>query len=187
MPTEKENFWNNLKKWKHLFKGQRPLHWNKSYLENDWCGDCRLCCGPQGTDEPFPMALLPAQMPPGYREHFYLLNDNTAYLAEKGCRSDSACGCVLERSERPVACGLFPFVLANGRLYLYINCPASLFTPLAWFYETGREIAKMLLNFSLEDLRHLSLSLSPEILSLKYVDLHIDIFNDEAKCAQFGN
>lgn len=185
MPNEQSGLWNYLDKWKKIFKEKRPLHWRGSWLDNAWCGECRFCCGPQGTDKPFPMPLLDSQMQPGYKEHFYFLNDSTAYLAEKGCRSDSVNGCVLKREERPVACGLFPIVMANGHLYLYLNCPAALFVPLAWFYETAMEIANWLLGFSLEDLRHLSLELDCDTLSKKYVDLHIQIFNDAGKSKPF--
>lgn len=185
LPAERDDFWDYFERWKNIFKDGRPLEWQDEWLENAWCGECRFCCGPQGTDKAFPMALLPAQMQPGYREHFYLLNDNTAFLAGQGCRSDSATGCVLKRKERPVACGLFPIVLANGKLYLYISCPATLFLPLARFYEIGRKAANMLLRYSLEELRHLSLELDLETLSAKYVDLHIDIFNKKGKCQPF--
>lgn len=183
MPAEKDDFWNYLERWKEIFRDGRPLEWEGSWLDNAWCGECRFCCGPQGTDKPFPMPLLAEQMQPGYREHFYLLNDDTAYLAEKGCLAYSDAGCRLSRKERPVSCGLFPIVLANGRLYLYLSCPATLFVPLVRFYEIGRKAANMLLQFSFAELEHLSIDLPFETLSAKYVDLHLDIFNSKGKCS----
>lgn len=165
-----------LDKWATLFTGTEKLRWDNGRLDNDYCQKCRYCCGPQGDDEPFPMALLPKQIDANTRENFYMLNANTAFLGREGCKSLTAGGCGLPQQKRPVACGLFPLVLANGKIYLYKNCPASHYTPLEEMKEYARKAAAMLNNLSLEELRHISLDLSREILDKKYIDLEMDVF-----------
>lgn len=174
--------WAWFEKWKKIFRpNQHELTWKGNWLENGYCKDCRYCCGPQDTTTPWPMAILPGQMRPNLEDDFYLLNFNTAYLAEKGCKSDTASGCRLSLAEKPVACGLFPLVLANGKIYLYQNCPAVLFTPPARFYGLALEAAKMLNNYELEDLRHISLDFDPETLADHFIDLHVRIFDENGK------
>ncbi len=180
MGVDQEQFWKYFNKWQPLFAETRTLLWRGEWLDNPYCPDCRYCCGPQDSDTPFPMGLLPWQLRPNLADDFYLLNGDTAYLAAKGCKSDGPCGCKLERIKRPVACGLFPLVLANGALYLYKTCPAVLAVPLYRFFELGRDAAIYLHNFSDAELRHIALNLSLETLAANYIDLEIRLFAADA-------
>ncbi len=45
--------------WRALFPCRRALRWRGTWLQNEYCRDCQCCCGPQDSNEPFPMALLP--------------------------------------------------------------------------------------------------------------------------------
>lgn len=181
MITKKNGFWEYFEKWKYLFEENRFLKWNINWLENDFCKDCRYCCGPQDSADPFPMALLPAQLKPNIQKFFHMLNENTAYLGADGCKSHSETGCKLSETEKPVACGIFPIVLINGNLYLYQNCPAAIAIPLAQFAPFAMSVAKMLYAFSFEELKHISISLPCEVLAKKYIDLHITLFDGEGK------
>ena len=98
----------------------------------------------------------------------------------RGCRSCTSQGCRLPRPERPVACGLFPFVLNAGELYLYQICPASMFTPLAQMAELGREAAAWLANFSQREQEHIALNLPADVLTDRYIKLHISVYNPTA-------
>ena len=80
-----------------------------------------------------------------------------------------------------MACGLFPLVLVNGGLYLYKTCPAVLFSPLIRFADLGLEAARYLVGFSLEELRHISLTLPCETLARDYIDLRISLFDADGK------
>lgn len=182
---ENSQFWRHFEKWRPLFNNPRYIAWNENWLENHWCGDCGYCCGPQGDDEPFPMALLPEQTGLDNKNDFYMLNENTAYIGSEGCKSGSETGCRLSREKKPIACGLFPLVLANGRLYLYQGCPASLGIPLAFFEKVAIKAAAMLNEFSEKELRHISINLPCETLSSKYIDLHISLFDDSGKDLRF--
>ncbi len=113
------------------------------------------------------MALLPGQISGRTPDDFYLLNKNTACLGKEGCKSETGKGCRLPRELRPVACGLFPIVLANGRLYLYKTCPAVVFNTLDELAMLAEKAAGWLANFPLDELRHLSLNLSSEKVSAK--------------------
>lgn len=171
--------WKRIERW-DLGKSASIL-WEKNWLKNGWCADCRYCCGPQGSDAPFPMALLPSQTGPDNERDFYMLAPGVAAIGAKGCKSDTDHGCRLPLEKKPVACGLFPLVLANGRLYLYQNCPASLAIPLYEFMAAAREAAKMLDQFSLKALRHLSIELTDKVLAEKYINMHVLLFDENGK------
>lgn len=184
---EKNGFWDYVERWRKTFDGQSgTISWNKNWLENSWCGKCRFCCGPQDSDYPFPMALLPGQTGPATPNDFHLLDASTACLAKEGCKSDGPCGCRLPLEKKPIACGLFPIVLVNGCLYLYQNCPAVVFTPLAGFMEIAQKAADMLIGLPFDDLRHLSIWLCCDALAKSYIDLHIRIFSWHGKKLVFS-
>jgi Fe-S-cluster containining protein len=164
-----------LSLWRRRFPRRRALLWRDSWLQNGYCRDCRYCCGPQDNSEPFPMALLPRQMRPGLGEDFYLLAEDVAYIADRGCKANDGHGCRLVREKRPVACCLFPLVLANGGLYLYKTCPAVIFTPLADLFDAGRSAATWLANFSPAELSHISLNLQAQTLRERYIYLDIAV------------
>lgn len=167
--------WDNLTKWEKTFREPRALSWQPGLLANDYCRDCLLCCGPQGECEPFPMPLLPSQMRPGLENDFYLLDPLTPYIGAPGCKSETATGCRLPLAERPIACGLFPIVLANGGLYLYKMCPAVIFTPLSDLLQLASAAGQWLSQFDRQDRDRLSQKISPAILSEKYIDLGIKL------------
>lgn len=175
----KKGFWNYLEKWRGLFPRRRVLRWRGGWLQNGYCRDCRYCCGPQDSSEPFPMALLPRQLHEGMEEDFYMLDGHTAYIDGRGCKACTRTGCGLPREQRPVACGLFPFVLANGSLYAYKTCPAVLLTTPAELALLGLEAARWLAAFNLEDLRRLSLDIATPVLAEKYISLSIQVFDSE--------
>lgn len=181
MKVVEKGFWHYFGKWRNIFSRPAPIVARDGWLDNPYCADCRFCCGPQDSPEPFPMALSPAQIAAGAEKDFYMLDDSTACLGAKGCKACGEHGCKLPRARRPLACGIFPIVLANGGLYLYQNCPAVLFTPLEEFYRLGRQVAESLDRLSLEELRHISLDIPIRTLAEKYIDLHIRIFNEDKK------
>lgn len=179
------NFWKNYEKWKKGDGTGKKLEWQNNWLANAYCGDCRYCCGPQGEDKLFPMGLLDRQIDADTPKNFYLLDSHTAYLGARGCKALGERGCELSREKKPVACGLFPITLVNGRLYLYQQCPAVFFNPLAEFLDAAINAARFLADLSLEDLRRVSINLSVEILSRKYIDLHVKIFDEDGKNLSF--
>ncbi|MDR2744506.1 MAG: hypothetical protein LBB66_04835 [Desulfovibrio sp.] len=164
-----------LNLWRRSFPRRRKLLWRDIWLLNGYCRDCRYCCGPQDNPEPFPMALLPRQVRPDLGEDFYLFADDMAYIADRGCKAHGGRGCRLARERRPVACCLFPLVLANGGLYLYKTCPAVIFTPLADLFDAGRSAATWLAGFSPAELSHISLSLPAQTLAKRYIYLDIAV------------
>ncbi len=164
-----------LKRWRVVFPRRRSVAWRGSWLSNGYCSDCRLCCGPQEEAEPFPMKLLPHQLGPNLEQDFYLLDAETACLDNRGCRACTDYGCRLPRGRRPVACGLFPFVLNGDALMLYQRCPASLFTPLSRLESVGRKAAHWLSGFSPRDRTHIALNLPSTVLADRYIDLHIRV------------
>ncbi|MDR3358684.1 MAG: hypothetical protein LBN96_07550 [Desulfovibrio sp.] len=164
-----------LELWRRTFPRRRKLLWRDTWLRNGYCRDCRYCCGPQDDPTPFPMALLPGQLRPGLDEDFYLLAGDTAYIADRGCKARGDGGCRLTREKRPVACSLFPLVLANGGLYLYKICPAVIFTPLAELSALGRDAAAWLAGFRPAELRHVSLDLPARTLAERYIYLDIAV------------
>lgn len=181
MPTVQRGFWDYALNWERVFPQEKRLAWEKTWLENDYCKDCRFCCGPQDSDVPFPMPLLASQSEKGANDRFYLLDDKIAYLARPGCKSDSPSGCKLRICDKPLACGFFPIVFANGGLYLYQNCPAVIFTPLIRFMEFAKKIAQILIQYNIEELYHLSICLTLEKLASSYIDLHITLIKDGQK------
>ncbi|MDR1659339.1 MAG: hypothetical protein LBR94_03225 [Desulfovibrio sp.] len=170
-----------LNLWRRRFPRRRKLLWRDAWLQNGYCRDCRYCCGPQDNSEPFPMALLPWQTRPDLGEDFYLLAGDMAYIADRGCKARGGRGCRLARERRPVACCLFPLVLANGGLYLYKTCPAVIFTPLADLSDAGHSAAAWLTGFSPTELRHISLSLPAQILAERYIYLGIAVEQSVAR------
>lgn len=178
--TAENGFWANLIEWRKILSA--PVEWRDGWLQNGYCADCRLCCGPQGkNDPPFPMPLLPGQVNAHTSDDFYLLDETTPYIGPEGCKSASASGCRLAPEKKPVACGLFPLVLINGKIYLYQNCPAVLFTPLLHFLELAEKAAERLAEYPLEDLKRLSIFMPCETLAAKYIDLRITVFDDSGK------
>ncbi|MBQ9407294.1 MAG: hypothetical protein IJU37_11240 [Desulfovibrio sp.] len=167
-----------LQRWRAIFHRRRAVRWRGTWLENGYCADCRLCCGPQEEAEPFPMKLLPAQLGSHLEEDFYLLDATTACLDRRGCRSCTDTGCRLPRSRRPVACGLFPFVLNKNSLLLFARCPASFFTPLSHMELVGRDAARWLASLPREDRARIALDLPPATLADRYLNLHMRIPDD---------
>lgn len=183
MEREANGLWDYAERWQRIFTAIRELRWEGNWLANDYCRDCRFCCGKQDSDYPFPMPLLEKQKRPGLDQDFHLLDELTPFLDSRGCKSLGATGCKRKYEEKPIACGLFPIVLANGHLYLYQECPAVLYTPLARFLELGREAAQMLLELDFAELRRLSLWLMPDVLAESYISLHIRLFDRQGKSA----
>lgn len=180
-----KGFWDYVQRWREVFPDERELRWVNGWLENDYCRDCRFCCGPQDSAMPFPMALSPAQAKNNAADRFHLLDCRTACLIQSGCKSSGPHGCRLSLAEKPIACGLFPIVLANGGLYLYQNCPAVVMTPLIRFMDIANEAAQMLAQLTKEELRHISLWPTAEKLAVSYIDLHISIFDARGKKTLF--
>ena len=176
---ENSKFWDSFNSWENF--APKTIEWNNDWLKNGFCKECKLCCGPQGNDAPFPMALLPEQLTTDIEQKFYLLSPTVAYIGKEGCKSDSTSGCKLGIREKPVACNLFPVVIINGGLYLYQNCPAVLLLPLALFMNLGKKIANYLQKFTLDELMQLSINVDYKELAEKYIDLHIKIFNEQGK------
>ena len=121
--------WHYWQQWRQRFPLQRDVHFDQGILSNDYCRDCRYCCGPQDCATPFPMKLLPSQQHAHLERDFFLLAPDTACLDDRGCKSCGPEGCLLPRQRRPVACSLFPLVLLDTGLYLYKICPAVFFLP----------------------------------------------------------
>ena len=161
-----------LQLWRKRFSQPRAVRWHDGWLENDYCPDCRYCCGPQDSPEPYPMALLPEQLRPQNCEDFYMADSHTAYLDQRGCKACGSSGCRLERRWRPLACGLFPIVPASNGLYLYKTCPAVLLLPLALWLDLGLAVARHLQTLSPKSRQHISLCLTPEKLADSFISLH---------------
>ena len=181
MEKIENGFWDYVERWRKDFPDERKMRWENNWLENDYCAVCHFCCGPQDSSLPFPMGLLPRQCSPDAVKNFHLLDSYTACLLDSGCKSDSSHGCTLTLEEKPLACGLFPIVLANGGLWLYQHCPAVVFTPLIRFLDIARKVAALLNELTLEDLRHISLWFTAEKLASSYIDLRITIFDATGK------
>ena len=131
--------WHYWQQWRQRFPLQRDVHFDQGILSNEYCRDCRYCCGPQDCATPFPMKLLPSQQHAHLDRDFFLLAPDTACLDDRGCKSCGPEGCLLPRQRRPVACSLFPLVLLETGLYLYKICPAVLFLPLDRWLIMARE------------------------------------------------
>lgn len=181
MDMRKDGFWDYAGRWHGLFSEEKKLQWEGNWLENEFCSSCRFCCGHQDSDVPFPMPLQPAQSGRKAADKFHLLDFHTAYLARAGCKSDSINGCRLKAFEKPIACGLFPVVFANGHLYLYQNCPAVICTPLIRFMEFAKKAAEMLYQLSESELWHLSICLPLDTIARAYIDLRICLIDQQGK------
>ena len=96
--------WHYWQQWRQRFPLQRDVHFDQGILSNDYCRDCRYCCGPQDCATPFPMKLLPSQQHAHLERDFFLLAPDTACLDDRGCKSCGPEGCLLPRQRRPVAC-----------------------------------------------------------------------------------
>jgi hypothetical protein len=75
-----KGFWDYLSHWQKVFPRRHAINWREGWLQNGYCRDCRYCCGPQDSNELFPMGLLPEQLRPGLANDFYLLNRDTAFM-----------------------------------------------------------------------------------------------------------
>lgn len=180
MTDDHGDFQHYLEKWRRIFTKTRTVAWRGNWLENDYCVDCRYCCGPQGSDEPFPMALLPGQIEPDNGKNFYLADASTACIGSLGCKSHTDHGCRLELAKRPLACGLFPLVLANGRLYAYKICPATIFSSLDELESLGTMAATWLKGLGPDNLHKISITLDSETIARRYIDLEITIFDKDS-------
>lgn len=175
-----KDFQSYVDAWCQTFPAPRELVWRGNWLVNGYCRDCRYCCGPQDNDTPFPMALLPSQTRPDLADDFYLLDEQTACLDSRGCKALGSQGCSLTKERRPLACGLFPLVLANGALWLYQICPASIFVPLAEWMPLAHQAATWLATLPESDLRQISIELDKTTLTDRYINLHITLFGGNA-------
>ena len=173
-----KDFQSYVEGWRQAFPAPRELAWRGNWLVNGYCCDCRYCCGPQDNDTPFPMALLPSQIRPDLAEDFYLLDAQTAYMDGRGCKALGSRGCSLPKEHRPLACGLFPLVLANGGLWLYKICPASVLVPLADWLPLAGKARDWLATLPEEHLRHISISLDAATLTDRYINLHMTLFTE---------
>ena len=162
--------------WKSMFTSPRNVEVRGGVLTNDYCIDCRFCCGPQPDgDEPFPMALLDRQITRQTGQDLYMIDRHTACLDQRGCRALGPNGCNLKRDLRPVACNIFPYVLINRRLYLYRICPVSMFLSSDRIFELA-EVVRLWLDVQPEaDIRRISIYRSPDELEEKYIDLSMPI------------
>lgn len=59
-----KGFWDYLSHWQKVFPRRRAVNWREGWLQNGYCRDCRYCCGPQDSNELFPMGLLPSSCAP---------------------------------------------------------------------------------------------------------------------------
>lgn len=158
-------------KWTALFPDKHSMGFAGGVVSNPYCPQCRFCCGPQEETEPFPMALLDSQISARTKDDYYLLDEHTAALDQRGCRALGPCGCRLDNALRPFACNIFPYVLVNGRLYLYRVCPASLFAGEDELLELGRKVHAWLASLSAADVERISITRSDQDLADKYLDL----------------
>ncbi|MCR5813067.1 MAG: hypothetical protein K6G15_01050 [Desulfovibrio sp.] len=165
-----------LREWAETPFSNPTVRFEDTYLDNGFCVDCRLCCGPQPGDDPYPMALLDSQLGPKNAEDFYLLDAHTACLDERGCKALGTSGCTLPRHRRPVACGLFPLVLQDGALYLYRICPASLLIPMVNWLALGQKALAYLAKLPLKDQKRLSIHLPESVLLERYSPLYLNLF-----------
>ena len=182
----KKDIWHYLRLWRQCFPHRRKLAWRASWLQNGYCRDCRYCCGPQDSPTPYPMRLLPHQVGPETGQYLYLSDTHTAILDQCGCKALGPRGCSLERSLRPVACGLFPLVPTTAGLFLYKTCPAVLLTPLAQWLDLAREAGTFLDAMPPEHLQRICLTIPIEELAESHISLHIPlgkICNNAAPCA----
>lgn len=167
--------WHYWQQWRQRFSLQRDVHFDQGILSNDYCRDCRYCCGPQGCATPFPMKLLPSQQHDHLERDFFLLAPDTACLDDRGCKSCGPEGCLLPRQRRPVACSLFPLVLLDTGLYLYKICPAVFFLPLDRWLVMAREAVNWLVTLAPEDLKQLAIHIPEAIVRERFIDLELPL------------
>ncbi|MDE5833614.1 MAG: hypothetical protein K2H64_11690 [Desulfovibrio sp.] len=173
---EKSVFLRNRAEWEKIFPLKRNVNWTGGKIENGYCADCRLCCGPQGDDDPFPMALLDEQTGPANALDFFMMDSHTACLGRDGCKSLGPAGCKLEQSRRPPACGLFPVVLIDGRLYFYKACPAVTLASSQELEALALKALKYLKNLPEKDCRRISISIPADEIAKKYIDTGLEVF-----------
>ena len=161
--------------WQQQHWSNPQVIWRNGWLDNGFCFECRLCCGPQPGDEPFPMALLPTQINKDIDSVFYMYDSTHACLDARGCKALGKSGCTLQREQRPPACGLFPLVLTPRGLYLYTVCPASLFIALHEWLKFARNARTWLMQFPPEIRSHIAIYLQGSILQERYIDLHVPV------------
>ncbi len=160
--------------WSRTFASPLPVSFDGEVVRNAYCPRCRYCCGPQAEgDAPFPMALLDWHVSPRTPEDFYLLDGRTACLDQRGCRALTPTGGRLDNSLRPVACNLFPYVLVDRRLWLYLICPASMLTPRDSLRAMGREVHAWLDGLPAADVERISIGVAPAALAARYLDLEM--------------
>ena len=158
-------------KWAKLFPQRMDMRLGEGVVQNPYCPQCRFCCGPQEEATPFPMALLDSQVSQRTIDDFYFLDSHTAALDQRGCKALGATGCRLDNALRPIACNIFPYVLVNGRLYLYQICPASMFMAREALFALGREVHAYLLTLPEGDRARISITRDEADLAAKYLDL----------------
>ena len=163
------------KVWAERFPQEREVFFDGRVVRNAYCPDCRYCCGPQLDCDPFPMALLDRQLSERTAEDFYLMDEHTASLDERGCKSITPHGCRLDNDRRPVACNLFPYVLADMRLYLYECCPAAMFKPKEELMKVAGQVAAYLASLPYADVERISIHLPEKDLVRDYLDLGMDL------------
>lgn len=162
--------------WSRMFPSPRAVSFDGAVFRNAYCPDCRFCCAPQAEgDKPFPMALLDRQISQSTEDDFYMLDSHTACLDQRGCKALTDRGCRLDNAKRPVACNLFPYVLIEGRLYLYLICPASMLQDEAQLHAIGQRVFVWLKSLPKEETDRISISISPDVLAVRYLDLGLDL------------
>ena len=161
--------------WRKHFPEPRQLTFLDGVLDNAYCPDCGLCCGPQAESEPFPMALLDRQISERTPDDFHLLDARTVSLDQRGCKSLGERGCRLPRNLRPIACNIFPIVLVKGGLFLYRCCPAALLLPEADWRRMAREVRDFLDKLPGADVRRLAITRRPDTVAAEYVDRRLPV------------
>ena len=74
------------KLWTGMFPVGLKVALEDGVLVNEYCPQCRFCCGPQAEEKPFPMALLDRQISARTPDDFYLLDSRTAPAAARFAR-----------------------------------------------------------------------------------------------------
>ncbi len=170
--------------WSRLFSSPLPVFFDGEVVRNAYCPNCRHCCAPQAEgDAPFPMALLDRQVSARTRDDFYLLDSHTACLDQRGCRALTPTGCRLDNSLRPVACNLFPCVLVEHRLWLYLICPASMLTERGRLATMGRQVHAWLDRLPAADVERISISVDSAVLAERYLDLGLPPVSGAVSCS----
>ncbi len=163
--------------WKKNFKKKKKVEVRSGTLINEYCPDCLMCCGPQPEEDgAFPMKLLERQMCGREEDVFYMMDKDTAVLDHRGCKALGDKGCVLPRSARPVACNIFPFVVINRRLFLYVPCPLTVLLPEAELQRLAEEVRIWLEVQPEHDIRRISLYGTPCLQTNKYRDLNMPVY-----------